>query len=274
MRAILAVTLMLAAPAFAQDSQTRLEDILSGKADEQKDDKATSSGSTSSSSSSGSSTSGSSSVSTGPVGENFSILTGRTVGAGKSVLGGNYRGLLGIEGFILHGVGDGVDIGGRLGFSLYAYEGALGFFQPVTPGLRAQFLLRVKFVQSGRISFGINFEPGFFVYFPSIAYTAFGILLAVEAQVGIAISSALNIALGVTMPVYIGFAGGSANDGFPYRRRAHLVWPILAGGGVEYYIRSDLMLFAKFHIGPMINVGDLGGASLGIDLKAGIAWKF
>jgi hypothetical protein len=63
-----------------------------------------------------------------------------------------------------------VDIGGRLGFSLYPYEGALGFFQPVTPGLRAQFLLRVKFVQSGRISFGINFEPGFFVYFPSIAY--------------------------------------------------------------------------------------------------------
>jgi hypothetical protein len=99
-------------------------------------------------------------------------------------------------------------------------------------------------------------------------------LLAVEALVGIAISSALNIGLGLTMPVYIGFGGGTGGDGFPYRRGAHLVWPILAGGGLEYYIRSDLKLFAKFHIGPMINVGNLGGASLGIDLKAGIAWKF
>ena len=72
----------------------------------------------------------------------------------------------------------------------------------------------------------------------------------------------------------IHFGAGTGGDGFLYPRNVHLVWPILAGGGLEYYIRSDLMLFAKFHIGPMINVGNQGGASLGIDLKAGIAWKF
>jgi hypothetical protein len=277
MRAILAAMLMVAAPAFAQDSQTRLEDILSGKADEKKDDKGGSTaGSSSSSSSTSDSSGGSSLVSSGPISQAFSLLTGRTVGNGKNVLGGNYRGLLGVEGFYLHGVSDAVDVGARLGFQLYPFEGALpiSFFQPITAGFRIQGLLRVRFVQSGRISFGINFEPGFFVYFPSLYYTAFGVIFGVEAQVGIAISSALNIAVGLSMPVYIGFGAGSAGDAFPYRRNAHLVWPILAGGGIEYFVRSDLMLFAKFHIGPMINLGNAGGAGVGMDLKAGIGWKF
>lgn len=275
MRNLFAVAMVMAAvPAFAEDSQTRLEDILSGK-DEKKDEKSTSSGE-GSSASSGSSSGGSSLVSSGPINQSFSLLTGRTVGNGKNVLGANYRGLLGVEGFFLHGVADAVDIGARLGFQLYPYEGALPFsyIGVVSAGFRIQGLVRVRFVQSGRISFGVNFEPGFFVYFPSISYTAFGVLLGVEAQVGIAISSALNIALGISMPVYIGFGAGLGSDAFPYRRGGHLVWPILGGGGIEYYLRSDLMLFARFHIGPMINLGNLGGAGVGMDLKAGIGWRF
>lgn len=272
---------LLAVPAAAaEDSQTRLEDILSGKADEKKDDKASSGSSSSGSSSSPGSSSnsgGSSLVSSGPIAQNFSLLTGKTVGAGKSVVGGNYRGLLGLEGFFLRGLGDGFDLGVKLGFQLYPFEGALpiNFGQAVNPGFRIQALLRVKFVESGRISFGMNFEPGFFVYFPSLYYTAFGILLAVEAQLGIAVSSALNIAIGLQMPVFLSFgAGTGAAPGFVYRYNVHLVWPILAGGGLEYFVRSDVMLFAKFHVGPMINLGNGGGAGVGIDLKAGIGWKF
>jgi hypothetical protein len=184
---------------------------------------------------------------------------------------------LGIEGFFLRGLGDGFDLGAKLGFQLYPFEGALpvSFGQGVNAGFRIQAVLRVKFVESGRISFGMNFEPGFFVYFPSLYYTAFGILLGVEAQFGIAVSSALNIAIGLQMPVFIGFgAGTGAAPGFVYRYNAHLVWPILAGGGLEYFVRSDVMIFAKVHFGPMINLGNGGGAGVGMDLKAGIGWKF
>jgi hypothetical protein len=269
--AMTAVLVLIAAPAFAEDSQTRLEDILSGKADEKKTDNSTStSSSTSSSSSTGSS--GSSLVSSGPISQSFSLLTGRTVGNGKNVLGGNYRGLLGLEGFFLHGVADAVDIGARVGFGLYPFEGFV-FPQNITAGLRLQGLVRFRFVESGRFSFGLNFEPGFFIYFPALNFTQFGVIFGVEAQLGIAISSAFNIAVGLSMPVFIAFGAGSGAGGF-YRYNAYLCWPILAGGGIEYFIRSDLMLFARFHVGPMINIGNLGGAGVGIDLKAGIGWKF
>jgi hypothetical protein len=275
-----AALLLLAVPALAEDSQTRLEDILSGKADEKKEDRSSttnnSGSSSSSSSSSGSSSSGSSLVSSGPIAQNFSLLTGKTVGSGKNVLGGNYKGLLGVEGFFLHGVSDAVDIGARVGIILYPFEGALpiAYYQGVNFGMRIQGLLRIRFVESGRISFGINFEPGFFFYFPALNFTQFGILLGVDAQIGIAVSSALNIALGIKMPVFISIGAGTGGVSGIYRYNPYLCWPILGGGGIEYFIRSDLMLFGSFHIGPMINLGNYGGAGVGMDLKFGIGWKF
>jgi hypothetical protein len=100
-------------------------------------------------------------------------------------------------------------------------------------------------------------------------------VLGVESHFGISISRALNIALGLNMPVFISIGAGTATPpSTVYRYNAHLVWPILAGGGLEYFIRSDVMLFARFHVGPMINIGNFGGAGVGIDLKAGIGWKF
>jgi hypothetical protein len=274
-----AALLLFAVPALAEDSQTRLEDILSGKADEKKEDRSsttTNSGSSSTSSSS-SGSSGSSLVSSGPIAQNFSLLTGKTVGSGKNVLGGNYKGLLGVEGFFLHGVSDAVDVGARLGIIFYPFESALpiSYYQGVNFGMRIQGLLRVRFVESGRISFGMNFEPGFFFYFPALNFTQFGILLAVDAQLGIAVSSALNIAVGIKMPVFIAFGAGTGGIGTSiYRYNAYLCWPILGGGGIEYFIRSDLMLFGSFHVGPMINLGNYGGAGVGLDLKVGIGWKF
>lgn len=275
MKAMLGVmaVLVLAAPAYADDSASRLEDILSGKTDEKKDDKGSTSD-TGSSSESRSGSSGASSMSSGPIGQKFSLNAGKTVGNGAKVIGANYRGLLGVEAFILAGVGDGVDIGGRVGLQLYPYEGAvLPFGQPVVAGLRFQGLLRFKFVESGRFSLGLNLEPGMFFYF-TLTSVQIGILVPAAIQAGLAVSSAVTITAGLDVPFFITFASNTNNAGFPFDWRPHVEVPILIGAGIEYYIRSDLMIFGKAHFGPHINWGNRGGAGLGTDIKAGIGWKF
>lgn len=273
MKAMLGVmaVLVLAAPAYADDSASRLEDILSGKTDEKKDDKGSTSD-TGSSSESRSGSSGASSMSSGPIGQKFSLWSGKTVGNGAKVIGANYHGLLGLEAFFLAGVSDGVDLGARFGLQLYAFESwvPVNIGQAVVPGMRFQFLMRFKFVESGRFSLGLNVEPGMFFYF-RLSAVQIGILLPASIQAGLAVSSALTITAGIEVPFFITFSTGA---GFPYDNRGHVEVPILAGAGIEYYIRSDLMLFGKAHFGPHINLGNLGGAGLGMDLKAGIGWKF
>ena len=93
------------------------------------------------------------------------------------------------------------------------------------------------------------------------------------AQFGLAVSSALTITIGLQVPLFI-TGGTNGGVGGPFGGFTHAVVPILAGGGVEFFIRSDLMLFAQVHLGPMINIGNRGGAGLGADIKGGIGWRF
>lgn len=272
MKTILFSLMLLAAPAFAAEgSQDRLEDILSGKTEEKKE--------AGSSTTSTASSSGASSVSAVSAGQKFSVLTGRTVGNNANVLEGAV-GWPGVHATILHGVSEMVDLGARLSFN-WGFEGpffpwGFGGGYPVAPEFKAQGVLRVRLMDTGKISLGLSFEPGLFFVFPNIYWVQIGIMLGAGLQLGIHATNAVNIALGVDIPFFITFgtSGGAGSYLYWYDPRPHVVVPVYLGGGVEFYVTSALLLQAKVYMGPVINAANTGGAFYGLEAKAGVAWKF
>ena len=85
--------------------------------------------------------------------------------------------------------------------------------------------------------------------------------LPVGFRVGIAASSALAIAIQLEVPMWVEFGTfGGFNA------------PILTGGGLEYFITSNLALFAKARVGPTFRTNR--PAEVSFDASMGVGYHF
>ncbi len=189
-------------------------------------------------------------------GQGWSTLTGRTVGLGSTVLDAGV-GWPGIHARLLHGINEKVDVGGRLTFN-YAFEGLVN--SPIVPGLKLEGELRVGLVDTERINMALNAGLGPFFYFsPGIVGTVVGLTIPIGLQLGIPVSSALNVAFGLDFPMFVTFG-----------RFGQFALPILIGGGIEYFIDQNLAVQLLVQMGPTIRDGR---ADFTLDAKIGIAYR-
>jgi hypothetical protein len=194
-----------------------------------------------------------SSVSTNS-GQVWSAIGGRTLGEGSHVIDVR-AGWSGASVGYQRGVAPQFDVGGRFGF-IFAQEGMVNF---VSPGLKATAQLKLRLLDQGAISVALLSDPGFFLLFPP-GQTIFGLVIPVGVRLGIAASSAVGLSVGFDVPFWVGFGPlGSVNV------------PFLTGVGVEYFITSNLNVFATVRMGPTVRsfgtVSFTLEAVLGVDIK-------
>lgn len=189
-------------------------------------------------------------------GQAWTVVGARTAGANKNVLEAGL-GWPGVYASFSHGFLPNLDLGARAAFT-YGVEGMV---RSVYPGLKVQGLIRFRFVDTGRISLSAVFEPGPFFWFAygGVTYTGFAIPIGV--RLGIAAASALTIGITFDVPMWVQFGpGGGLNV------------PFLTGLGVEYFVRSDLALFAKTRMGPMLR--PYYAAEFTFEASLGVGWHF
>ena len=175
-------------------------------------------------------------------GQAWSVVGGRTVGERRGAFEFGV-GFPAVSVGYLRGVAPRFDVGGRVSF-VYAQEGMV---RSIVPGLKLQGLLKLQLINSGALSVAATFEPGpFFNVFAYGLYlygstTVWGFALPLGVRVGVAASSALTLGITFDVPIWVQFGSlGGVNV------------PVLPGVGVEYFVKSDLLLFAKVRMGPTI----------------------
>jgi hypothetical protein len=189
-------------------------------------------------------------------GQRWSVVGGRTVGAGGNAIEAGL-GWPGLSVGYSRGVLDSLDLGVRLSFN-YGLEGLV---TRVVPGAKVQGLLKFRLIDKGAVSLGLTFEPG-----PLFAVDRFGngtvaFALPVGLKLGFAVSSALNLGFTFDVPLWIQFgAGGGAN------------LPLLPGLGLEYFVKSELLLFFRTRMGPTLRPG--GFFELAFDAQLGVGYRF
>ena len=201
-------------------------------------------------------------------GQGWSTLSGDTVGSGNNVFSAQI-GWPGISLSLLHGVGSNFDFGGKFSFN-YGEEGIV---TSTVPGVKIQAVMRLKLLQSNKLNFGIDFEPGPLFYFFGNRFcdrfgcyypgeTEVGLALPIDFNFGIAVGSAFMTNFGVWVPMWVTFGPSGG-----------LVLPVLVGGGFEYFIDSKLALSFNLHLGPAIDTYG-GYAYLQLDAMFGVHLRF
>ena len=133
----------------------------------------------------------------------------------------------------------------------YGLEGDVN--APTDAGIKLQGLARLMLMDSGKYNLGLNFAPGFLIYFAH-SRTLFGITIPVAAVFGIPVTPVVNIALGADIPFWFYTTqGGGA------------VIPILFGGGAEYFIDHNMAVTFNLRMGPTIYTN---GGTTHFDLQA------
>jgi hypothetical protein len=192
-------------------------------------------------------------------GQGWSVLSGQTVGNGTALVG--QVGWPGLSLGLLHGATNKFDIGGKLSFN-YGREGIV---TSVVPGLKLQAWMRLMLLESSRVNLGLSFAPGPFFYFYN-NYTDVGLSLPIALTVGIPVGSALMLNVGMDLPFYVIFGSG----GGP-------VFPILLGGGLEYFVDRNLAVTFNVRMGPSIFPYDdfryRGRARFTMEAMFGIAYR-
>jgi hypothetical protein len=194
-------------------------------------------------------------------GQGWSLLAGDTVGAHQNVLSAQI-GWPGISLGVLHGATPRFDIGGKFTFN-YGQEGIV---EIVEPGIKLQAWVRLMLARTPQATLALVFQPGPLFYFHDTG-TDVGLALPVSLVAGIPVGSAimLNLALDVPFHVYFGTGGGP-------------VFPLLVGGGLEYFIDRSLEVNFNVRMGPSI-FPDSGRrrhseAYFTLEALMGVAWRF
>jgi hypothetical protein len=186
----------------------------------------------------------------------WSVESGNTVGAGTDVVYGQF-GFPGLSGTFLHGVQSNLDLGARFTFN-YGVESDASF---IHPELKLQGVSRVNLLKNPKFDLALEFDPGFGLFFAG-GQTFFGLALPVELTAGIPINSQFTIDLGFGLPVFINFT-----------TTTYALIPILFGGGVEYYLQSNMALTFRLRMGPEISTISGGGSDFGLQALIGVALK-
>jgi hypothetical protein len=203
-------------------------------------------------------------------GQNWSVVGARTTGQGGNLIEGGI-GWPGIHLSYLRGLTPKFDIGVRATFN-FGYEGQV---TNALPGVKGQLLLHYKVYDSNTLSLALTFEPGPFDYFApnGCFFDAFGrrvcntnalpgFTFPFGLHLGIAASSAVNIGVTFDVPVWLNF--GVVNG-------AQL--PVLFGAGLEYFIRSNLLLYGTVKMGPTVYTNG-ASAVFTFDAKFGVGVRF
>ena len=189
-------------------------------------------------------------------GQTWSVVGPRTVAPGSNVLEA-WAGYPSISAGWLRGVSSGINVGARVGF-VYGVE---GMFRDSAPGLRVQGAFKLRLLDSGKVSLGLTFDPGVLYYASYLQGARWGLTFPVGFRLGIAASSALSVAVLVDVPMWVEFG---TFGGFNL--------PILTGGGVEYFITSQLAVFVRARIGPTLRTGR--PAEVTFDAALGLGYRF
>jgi hypothetical protein len=197
--------------------------------------------------------SGSSSVSTS---QSWSVVGPRTLAPGANALEA-VAGFPGISGAYLRGVAPGINLGVRVGFA-YGLEGLV---REIEPGFKLQAVLKVRLLDEGKVSLGLTFEPGPFVYGSRFGEARVGFSIPVGFRLGIAASSALTVAVLLDLPMWVEFG-----------RFGGFNLPILTGAGVEYFITSQFLVFFRAKVGPTLRTNRL--AELSFEGSMGVGYRF
>lgn len=194
-------------------------------------------------------------------GQGWSLLAGDTMGQGQNALSAQL-GWPGLSLGVLHGATPRFDLGGKFTFN-YGQEGIV---QLVRPGLKLQAWVRLMLARTPEASLAIVFQPGPLFYFHD-GGTDVGLALPVSLVAGIPVGSAimLNLALDVPFHVYFGTGGGP-------------VFPLLLGGGLEYFLDRNLEVNFNVRMGPSI-FPDSGprqfhAAYFTLEALMGVGWRF
>ncbi len=189
-------------------------------------------------------------------GQPWSVLGPKTLAPGDTALEA-FAGYPSISAGFMRGISPGINIGGRVGF-VYGVE---GMFREAAPGLKIQGTLKLRFLDSGRVSLGMTFEPGIVNHWSYLQGSRTFLALPVGFRLGIVASSAIAIAVLVDFPMWAEFG---QFGGFNL--------PILTGGGVEYFITSQFAAFARARIGPTIRTNR--PAEVTFEASVGIGYRF
>lgn len=189
-------------------------------------------------------------------GQTWSVVGPKTVAPGANVLEGS-AGYPAISAGYLRGVSSGINLGARVGF-VYGVE---GMFRDAAPGVRVQGVFKLRLLDWGKVSLGLTFDPGVLSYSSFLQGARVGLTFPVGFRLGLAASSALSVAVLVEFPMWVEFG---TFGGFNL--------PVLTGGGVEYFITSQLAAFFRARIGPTIRTGR--PAEVTFDAALGIGYRF
>jgi hypothetical protein len=194
-------------------------------------------------------------------GQGWTLLASDTVGAQHNVLSAQV-GWPGLSLGALHGVTPRLDLGGKFTFN-YGQEGIV---ELVRPGLKLQAWVRLMIARTPQAALAVVFQPGPLFYFHD-GGTDVGLALPVSLVAGIPVGSAimLNLALDVPFHVYFGTGGGP-------------VFPLLVGGGLEYFIDRSLQVNFNVRMGPALypDAAPRGSreAYFTLETLMGVAWRF
>jgi len=165
-----------------------------------------------------------------------------------------------------HGLTSFLELGARASFTLglegQVLFGWVGTSLPYAPGFKVQGLLKAKLFDSGALSLGLSFEPGFFLIVVTTVYPGSptsalpGLSLPVELKLGLATSAATTVGFTLGAPVW----AVPAMQAFSV--------PVLAGVGVEHAVTPSLLLFGRLRAGPNLPV-----LRLIVDAQVGLAWR-
>lgn len=205
--------------------------------------------------------------------QGWGIIGGKTVGNQQTAVEAGL-GYPGLHASLLRGVTPTLDLGARFSFD-YGLE---GLTNQVVPGIKLQGLLHLSLLESGIVSLMVTFEPGplFHFYgghtdtiggirFTTDGYTLSGLALPLRLQLGIAASSALNVGVHFDLPMWIAFGSGNNSASFQF--------PILAGVGVEYFVKHNMLVYFEIRMGPTIFTNS-STATFTLISNVGIGYKF
>ncbi len=192
-------------------------------------------------------------------GQGWSILAADTMGRGNTAFSAQL-GWPGLTLGLLHGGSERFDIGGKFTFNW----GREGWVRYTDPGIKFQAWMRLMLARTNQVSLALTFQPGPFFYFDDGDDTDVGLSLPVGFVVGIPAGSAVMVNLGLDLPFHVYFGEGIGP-----------VFPILVGGGLEYFISRDLDVTFNVRLGPSI-IPDRRGDSSEFTLEAlfGVAYRF
>lgn len=194
---------------------------------------------------------------------NWSVTGGETVNAGRHQLSAD----IGWPGFNLnwlYGVTSDFNVGlhGFVGYSL------LGTVPPLSPVVQAELAGKWQFFNQDRYSVSVVFFPGVGLRFNTVdARAAAALSVPVGFHLGVAINRKMAASAVLDVPIYVEFLPNAAPT---------VLVGFMIGGGFEYFLTPDVMLFGRLRMGDIFrvfgaNASDRSGFAL--DVSAGIGWR-